>query len=337
MNLTLVKNAWWAVAAVAFAGGCLTWLIAAGAAAGAREGSDVDIMLTSGWVTLSLMVFVCAYSLRKFIHKLGLSPEFRMKVPLDDLEQAHQALNEIRRQVMLGLLDKGDEILDAAQRALESCGVHKVCKAKVTPNPSIGPNFILSVEPTEPLGRMAKWLHFHVYLGLASGVTLWVHGGLSMASPMGVILNVLAVLVIITGVIGTALFALGPRWMTKAEKDLNYEEAFVLERSLTRKIKAAYQDLAPEQVKRFRRAEKTDSTAVVERTALLKVVETEPDAAGELADIMVLVSQRKRILEDLRDAARVKFLINVWRVVHVPASIVLLGFSIVHVVSVIWY
>ena len=337
MNLTLVKNAWWALAAVLFAGGCVGWLMATGAAAGAREQSDVDVMLTSGWVTFSLMVIVCLYSLRKFVHKLGLSPEFKLQVPLESLEQAHQLLNEVRRQVMVGLLKNRDEILDAAQRALESLKVHKICKATVTPNPSIGPNFIIGVEPTEPLGRMAKWLHFHVYLGLASGVTLWVHGGFSIASPMGLILNTLAVLVIVTGVVGTILFALGPRWMTRAERDMNYEEAFVLERSLDRKIRAAYADLEPEQVKRFRKAEKTGATAVLERTALMRVVETEPGSASELADIMVLVSQRKRILDDLRGAARVKFLINVWRVVHVPASIVLLGFSIVHVVSVIWY
>ena len=72
MNLTLVKNAWWALAAVLFAGGCVGWLMATGAASGAREQSNVDVMLTSGWVTFSLMVIVCLYSLRKFVHKLGL-------------------------------------------------------------------------------------------------------------------------------------------------------------------------------------------------------------------------------------------------------------------------
>lgn len=336
MNLTLFQSPW-AIVAALLSAAFVVWLSLTGASAGAREGSDVTILLTSGWTTLAIMIGVCLYSLRKFVHKLGLSPEFKLKAPLEDLERAEQELNEIRRQVMLELLTDEDEVREAAQQRLEANGVDKVCRATVRQNQGIGPKFVIGVEPTEPLGRMSKWLHFHVYIGLASGVLLWVHGGLSMASPMGVILNGLSILVIGTGVIGTVLFALGPRWMTRAERDMNYEEAFVLERSLSSKIKEAYGALKPEQVKRFKRAEKTGTTTQVQRTALLQVVETEPESREELADVMVLVSQRKRILDDLRAAARVKFLINIWRAIHVPGSLVLLGFSVVHTISVIWY
>ncbi|NRA96813.1 MAG: hypothetical protein HRU14_11465 [Planctomycetes bacterium] len=336
MNLALFRSSW-AIVAALLSGGFVVWLTLTGASAGSRAGSDVTILLASGWTTLAIMIAVCLYSLRKFVHKLGISPEFKMKTSLDKLEQAEQELNEIRRRILLGLLSDEDEIRDAAQRILESTGVDRICRATVTKNPSMGPSFIVGVEPTEPLGRMSKWLHFHVYIGLASGVLLWVHGGLSMASPMGVILNGLAALVIVTGVIGTFLFALGPRWMTRAEKDMNYEEAFVLERSLESKIRDAYGALKPEQVRRFSRVGKTTGSAQAQRTALLQVIETEPESREEFADVMVLVSQRKRILHDLRGAARIKFVINIWRALHVPASLLLIGFSVVHTVSVIWY
>ena len=217
MNVSLFRS-WWSVVAVIVSGGFVWWLAAAGSAAGAREGSDVDIVLASGWTTLGIMVAVCVYSLRKFMHRLGISPEFKLKVPLEQLEQAEQGLNDIRRRVLLGLLNNAAEIREMAQRELAAHGADRICKAKVTPGAVGGPAFIVGVEPTEPLGRMSRWLHFHVYLGLASGVTLWVHGGFSMVSPMGVILNGLAVLVIVTGVVGTVLFALGPRWMTPAAR-----------------------------------------------------------------------------------------------------------------------
>ena len=100
MNLSLFASPW-AVFAALLSAGFVAWLVALGAEAGAREGSDVDILLASGWTTLAIMVGVCLYSLRKFVHKLGISPEFKMKVPLESLEQAERRLNEIRRQVTL--------------------------------------------------------------------------------------------------------------------------------------------------------------------------------------------------------------------------------------------
>jgi hypothetical protein len=336
VNLTLFQSPW-AFVAAAIAAATVAWMVAIDASPGARAGSDVGVLLTTGWVTLALMAGVCLYSLRKFIHRLGLSPEFKLKVPLENLEQAEQRLNEVRRQVLLGTLNTLGAVRAEAQLALERCGVQRVCRADVTEARGPGPRFLVGVKPTEPLGRMARWLHFHVYLGLASGVTLWAHGGLSFASPMGAILNGLSLLVIVTGAVGTVLFALGPRWMTRAERDMNFEDAYVLERSLRKKIREAYGALSPEQVSRFKQAEKTASTALVERTALLQVVETEPESRQELEDIMVLVSQRKRILEDLRGAARVKFWINIWRAVHVPGSFILLGFAVIHTVSVLWY
>jgi len=336
VNVSLFRS-WWSVVAVIVSGGFVWWLAAAGSAAGAREGSDVDIVLASGWTTLGIMVAVCVYSLRKFMHRLGISPEFKLKVPLEQLEQAEQGLNDIRRRVLLGLLNNAAEIREMAQRELAAHGADRICKAKVTPGAVGGPAFIVGVEPTEPLGRMSRWLHFHVYLGLASGVTLWVHGGFSMVSPMGVILNGLAVLVIVTGVVGTVLFALGPRWMTRAERDMNHEQAFVLERSLKAKIREAYDGLDAHEVKRLKGAGKATTRALVHRTALMSMMEEAPEGRQDLQDVMVLVSQRRRILDDLAAAARVKFSINVWRVVHVPCSLLLLGFAIVHTVSVIWY
>ena len=89
MNLSLFKS-WWCLVALLLSGGFVGWLALAERAPGARENSDVTILLTSGWTTLAVMLGVCAYSLRKFIHKLGISPEIKLKVPLERLEQAER-------------------------------------------------------------------------------------------------------------------------------------------------------------------------------------------------------------------------------------------------------
>lgn len=336
MNWSLVRSPW-AAAGAAISAVFVAWLYVADKSAGSREGSDVTILLWSGWVAFALMAGVCLYSLRKFIHKLGWSPEFRMKVPVARLEEAERRLNELRRRILMDQFRSAAEVEAEAAAALRECRVDGVCRPVVRRHEGGGAPWLVSVANKEPLGRMAKWLHFHVYLGLASGVVLWVHGAGSLASPLGAAMNVLTAIVLVTGVLGTVLFALGPGWITRAEKDMNYEDSFVLEQSLRKKIAEAYAALKPEQVKVFRKASRTGGTMAVQRTALQEVVSLEPAARKEMEDVMVLVAQRRRILEDLRGAARVKFLINIWRAVHVPASILLLGIAVVHIVSVIWY
>jgi hypothetical protein len=284
------------------------------------------------------MVAVVVYSLRKFIHRLGWSPEFRMRTPVEALERAQTRMNEIRRAIMLGHLKSQSEVERQANRVLREEGAHRICRAAAKRGESDGPAFEIEIRPTEPLGRVSKWLHFHAYVGLATGVVLYVHGGGTFESPMGAILNGLTLLIILTGVLGIVLFALGPRWMTRAERDMNFEEAFVLARSLKEKIKEAYAALPENQVTEFRSAERSRSTSVVvQQTALMKIVELDPQSEKDLQDVMVLVGQRRRILQDLRQASRVRLLINAWRLVHIPATILLMGFVAVHVFSVWWY
>lgn len=337
MNTTLFKSCW-ALTGILISAGFVVWMVLIGAAPGARTTpKEVDLLLWSGWVTFGLMAGVCLYSLRKYVHKLGISPEFKMRAPAQKLEEADRLMNDLRRRILLGQITSVAEAARSAQQILKETRVHKVCRAVAREASGPGPKFVIGVLPTEPLGRMKKWLHFHVYLGLASGVTLYVHGGATLATPIGAMMNILTALVLLTGVIGTILFAIGPRLMTRAEKDMNFEDAFVLEQSLKLKIAAAYAALKPEQAKAFRKAEKAESTMAIAKTGLQSMALVDEKDKRGLEDIMVLITQRRRILDDLRGAARIKFLINIWRAVHLPASILLLGVAVVHIVSVIWY
>lgn len=335
MNASLFRSLW-AISFAALSAAFVAWMWMAEAPAGSR--AHVALQLWSGWATLLVMAGVVLYSLRKFIHKLGWSFEFRWKTPVDALERSLTRMNEVRRKILLQHLGTRAEVQREADEALKAEGAQRVCRAVVSPGRPGGPAFEIEIRPTEPLGRVARWLHFHAYGGLASGVILYVHGGGSFASPMGAILNGLTLLIIGTGVFGIVLFAIGPRMMTRAERDMNFEEAMVLERSLREKIKEAYGALAPDQVRKFKSAERTHSTAIqIQQTALMRIVEADPASEKDLEDVMVLIGQRRRILADLRGVLRIRFWINSWRLLHVPATILLLGFILVHVVSVWWY
>ncbi len=332
MNTTLFKSTW-AVTAAVIAAAMLVWLYLTGAAAGARSGSDPALVLWSGWITFGLMLLVCLYSLRKYMHKLGISPEFRWKSSLEALEAAEYTMNELRGRIQAGILTDRKEVEDIVNQRLAEHGVRRVCRADVRETGGYPP-LLIRVQPTEPFGRMAKWLHFHVYVGLASGVTLWVHGGASMASTIGAAMNLLAGLVIVTGMLGIVLFALGPRWMIRRERDLCFEEAYVRERSLSKKLKSALADIEPEQARIIRSADKKGIHPRQAMAALQQAVALAPEDRSDLEDVMVLAAQRRRILSELEGLRRIKRYINFWRVVHVPGSILLLGLTLVHIWSV---
>lgn len=302
MNWSLLIS-WYAGAAALLVAGFLVWLWRVGARPGSGPGSDLNFLLASGWTALGLMVVVSLYSLRKYVHKLGISPETRNPPPAEQLERAESRLNELRSQILKGIVTVRGDAKRIARRALKEEGVSGIARIEVRDGPPGGPLFLVEVFPTEPLGRVAKWLHLHVYLGLASGVLVWLHGGGQSDSFLGAAMNSLTAVAVGTGVVGTLLFALGPSWLTAREKDLSFEEAFVLDRSLERKIEWAKKN--------------TDLTT--------------PAAAQDLA---VLEGQKSRIRESLAALSRIKFWMNIWRAVHIPASILLLALALVHVLSV---
>ena len=364
MNASLFKSPHM-IWATLLCGGFVAYLLVIGASVGAREGSDVDYVLWSGWFAFTLMVVAVAYCLRKYMHKRGYSPELKHRVPIDVLERTDRRLNEIRRKIQQGFLKDAKEIAGLANRVLKEEGSARVMRVVVKAgDESRGePPFELTVVPPERFGRMNVWLHVHCYYGLASGVLVWLHGGASMDSFLGIVMNVLTFIVIVTGVIGWVLFARGPSWFTRAETDLNFEETFVLDQSLTEKIDALFEKFEPppkpdpsdEEAPSLDEWEKERRSIEEVRGELRRVargranvdsklertVETcvaaKPEFEALIQDAAVLIGQRARMRAGLAELTRIKFWMNVWRAVHVPASILLMGVVILHIWAVLWY
>ena len=381
------------------------WLLVIGAAMGAKEGSDADYVVWSGIIATALMVIAMLYCARKYMHKLKYSPEMKLKVSVRSLEAADARLNEIRRRILRNDFKNRGEVETAARRALRDEGVHKVIEASVREGKAAEgePGFVIETRPPERWGRMSKWLHAHAYYGLASGVIVWFHGGFAMTHPMGIVLNVLTAVVILTGIVGMYLFAVGPSWMTRHEKDLNFEESYVLDGSLRDKIREILDALRKELEgenemmaaleagrSNYARAagffegwidRKNSSLEVADRivasaggedgpdraalaelegeptlktqleaaiakngedekklkTALKKARDDFAKRCGMVQDAVVLLGQREGAGRGLAKLNRIKFVMNVWRAVHIPASLALMGFVVLHILSIIWY
>ncbi|MCI0652539.1 MAG: hypothetical protein L0Z55_11735 [Planctomycetes bacterium] len=337
MNRSLFIS-WNALAALLVSGAFVAWLVQGGYAPGSGGGHDRDYLIWSGWVALALFLIVMAYVLRKYVHKLGISPEFAMKVPIAKLERAEARLGELRREITVGRLTDPGAARSRALAALRGEGVHRILRVVV--RKSAAPNglpIILETEPREPLAPMARWLRAHLYFGLAAAVLVWLHGGGSLDSPMAVLLNGLSALVIVTGIVGIVLWAFGPAWLTKNERDLSIEKTYALEQSLRAKVKAALELVDPELKPLFDDLQKGQGDFHERAKAALASLSARPQGAAEFTDLLALLGQSHEVGRELASLWRIKMALNVWRVAHIPAATVLMVLVGLHVFSVLWY
>ncbi len=310
------------------------WMLATGVPAGREPGYDRTFLLATGWATLALFLVVLLHVTRKYVHKLGISPEFRMRVPIGELERAETELNAIRRQVAGGTLTDRGDVLRAAKTALRRHGVHKILRVEIEPGD--GPNapaWRVLAHPTFPLGKMFHWMHAHLFYGLAAGVLVFLHGGGALQAGLGGVLTVLALVVVGSGLVGIWFWATGPARMTADERDLSAEKAFALHENLERKVRAAYDDVDESLRAEVRSLEDAGEDFAARAKALL----AKSAGASGLTDLFALLGQRRRVAAELRRLMRRRSRMHAWRVLHIPVAIVLAAAVVVHLVSVLRY
>jgi len=338
------------VVAAIILGGFLLWGVLSDVTPGRSGSISVAFLLWSGWIAFALYIVLMLYAVRKYAHKRRLTPEFRMKLPIEQLERAQSKLSDIKVRVIAGQLRSRTRIKHEIQHVLKEEGVSKVLRVKVTKGRPGGPTFDLRVLPREPIARVAKWMHAHLYYGLAAAGLVWLHGGGTFHTPMGFLLNGLSYLVILTGCLGIVIWTFGPSYLTRHERDLSLEKAFNLREHYARKVLEAEKALQADPEKgvlsglstRLRRLEGSGAQFVTRAKSLLDdlhdaMPEQFQEEPSRVHDLLVLVGQRRNVEREWRTLARIRFYMNIWRAVHVPASIFLIVFVVVHILSVWWY
>jgi hypothetical protein len=309
VNLGLYRSrhaAFAALLVLAFLG----WHLLAPLPFGSRDDGNVWFLLATGWVAVALYVALALYAVRRAAHRLRLSPEFGWKVKLPDLERAQSQLAVLQNRVVARELRTRASIRLAAAQVLRRTGTSRVLRIGVERDPETIGQWRLHVGPREPLGRLANWLHAHLYYGVAAAVVVWFHGGLRTATTMGLLLNALSCFVIASGLLGIALWTFAPKRLGAAEREVSLEKAFALRAHYERKVAAA-------------------------GTALAAAAGRD-DAARLQRDLAVLQGQRDRIERHWRRLAVLRAALRGWRLLHVPCSLLLLALVAVHVLS-IWH
>jgi hypothetical protein len=327
---TVLFKSWHALAAAILVAAFFLWSSAA------TDGASIrTFQLASGWGALALFLIVLGYVLRKYVHKLGISPEFKMKVPIEKLEKAESRLSELRVQMASGRLVNRSDILKRANAILRQEGVRWVVKVRLEDGTASGQ--VLRALPTGPLGGVAHWLRVHLYYGIAAAFLVGLHGRFALHSGISVLLNGFTFLVILSGLVGIVLWAAMPRLLTEAERDLSIEKAHALRESLDRKIEAAYAVLDPATRAIFRDVDRVGDRFPQHAAAALKAAPQRADGDRLAEDLMALLGQRHGVRREWESLMRIKRKMNLWRVVHIPGALILMSIVAIHVVSVLWY
>ena len=142
MNLGLFKSTH-ALVAAALLIALWLWQVQGGFAFGWQQGSNVAYLLWTGWIAFALYVVLALYAARKSAHKTRLTPEFKMAVPIEQLEKAQLKLSDIRERIIAGELKSRAGIKRAAQRALHDGGVAKVARVVLERGRPGGPRYLI--------------------------------------------------------------------------------------------------------------------------------------------------------------------------------------------------
>jgi hypothetical protein len=201
---------------------------------------------------------------------------------------------------------------------------------------------------------LKSWTSAHVYLGLAVVIVASLHTGFQFGWNVHTLAYALMLLVVVSGVWGTVVYARLPRRLSANRGELTQPQMLDMLRTLDRHLHEAAQPLSAahsatvrqslEQTRiggglvarltgRYPRCGNDRALAAVSATLRGGVA----DPGGHLAAVAGLLERKAAALAQARRHIRLRALLEVWLYVHVPATFALLAALTAHIVSVFYY
>lgn len=203
-------------------------------------------------------------------------------------------------------------------------------------------------------GTLEQWLQSHIYLGILVFIILLLHTGGRFNDQIAVTTFILVGAVVFSGVLGAILYVTVPRMLTEVESNLTVEEisdnANQLAKSMARTASGKslpFQRIYTELIAEtrpgflagwrlvFSSARNKKSSTGSDWANILRLVPKEEQE--DLRQMLVTSRQRKELLLRLMFQQRYKNILEAWLYVHVPFTIALLVFSVLHVAAVFYY
>ncbi len=203
-------------------------------------------------------------------------------------------------------------------------------------------------------GTLEQWLQSHIYLGVLVLVILLFHTGGRFHDRIAVATLILVAIVVGSGIVGAVLYVTVPRLLTEVESDSTVEDISdqlnQLARSMARIASdrsAAFQRIHDELLRQTRpggfagwrlllsRLGRRKQSDPADWARLIGIVPKEEQE--ELRQMLVISRQRRELLLRLIFQQRYKNALEFWLYIHVPFTIALIVFSILHVAAVFYY
>ncbi len=202
-------------------------------------------------------------------------------------------------------------------------------------------------------GTVEQWMQSHIYLGILVLVILVFHTGGRFHDKVAVATLILVAIVVSSGVLGAILYVTVPRLLTEVESNLTVDEISEQLNQLSKQMariasgrSAPFQRIYDQLIREgapgwlagwrllFARMRRSKAPAG-DWANLLSLVQK--DEQEELRQLLVVSRQRKELLIRLVYQQRYKNVLEFWLYIHIPFTILLLVFAIVHVVAVFYY
>lgn len=203
-------------------------------------------------------------------------------------------------------------------------------------------------------GTLEQWLQSHIYLGILALVILLFHTGGRFNDKVAVATLILVGIVVLSGIFGAVLYVTIPRLLTEVESELTVAEISEQLNQLAKQMariasghsepfQRIYNQLLSESMPGWmggwgllvsRLARKKAKTAT-DLPQMLALVPKEEEV--ELRQMLVVSRQRKELLIRMLFQQRYKNILEAWLYIHVPFTIALLVFAIVHIAAAFFY
>ena len=203
-------------------------------------------------------------------------------------------------------------------------------------------------------GTMEQWTQSHIYLGIFALVILLYHTGGQFHDKVAVATLILVAIVVASGILGAILYVTVPRLLTEVESNLTVAEISQQLNQLAKQMariasgkSVPFQRIYDQLIREaapgwlagwrllFARMRRGKAPAAGDWANLLGLVLV--DEQEELRRLLVVSRQRKELLIRLIYQQRYKNVLEFWLYIHIPFTILLLLFAIVHVVAVFYY
>jgi hypothetical protein len=201
---------------------------------------------------------------------------------------------------------------------------------------------------------LKAWTSAHVYLGLATALIATLHAAFQIGWNIHTLAYVLMMIVIVSGIFGIVTYARIPRRMTYNRQSRSLAEMARLCAEIDQECGTLALPLGDQFVEAVRLAQQEtrlggstwrilrgrDPRCGTER-ALVQLRKLAADVHGpdarSVSALLVALGRKQSLLQTMRRDLRLKALMDIWLVVHVPFSFALLAALTAHIVVVFFY